>query len=100
MYTAPSKQAQGEALYAKVDIPPYTVYALYGGFTLTQDEMDDLRKSQNASFNERGIGPKDPEAIGAWMYRSENKLLIFSLNVVLKASSAVHLQAQHSILRP
>ncbi len=59
----------GEATFATRDVPAYTVFVLYGGMLLTNDQFQDFREEQEKQFKYRKWHRDNPEATALWMYR-------------------------------
>ena len=63
----------GEGLFAREDIPPDTVFVLYGGHVLTDAEMKDFMEEEQEANRRANIGLTDPAATAKWMYRHHIK---------------------------
>ena len=59
----------GEGLFAREDIPPDTVFVLYGGHILTDAEMKDFLKEEQEANRRANISGTDPAATAKWKYR-------------------------------
>ncbi len=59
----------GEATFATKDVPANTVFVLYGGMLLTNDQFQDFRDSLAKQFKDKEWHRDHPDATALWMYR-------------------------------
>lgn len=71
LYLKPSKEypLAGEGAHAKIDVPAFTPFSLYGGHIMTQRELGERKNKQVEDLKARGLSMRDPEGYDTWKYR-------------------------------
>ena len=71
----------GEGLFAREDIPPDTVFVLYGGHILNKVEMDNFRKEESEANRRDNISASDPVGSAKWKYRHNIRICDLAIDI-------------------
>ena len=83
----------GEGLFAREDIPPDTVFALYGGHILDKVEMENFRKEESEANRRGNISASDPVGSAKWKYRHNIPMCDLDIDIPPEYGTAGHFRA-------
>ena len=81
----------GEGSFAKEDIPPNTIYALYGGLILNKSDIDEYTIERNKVYKANKWTKIHPQVIDDWKYRYIIGFILISKNLFVLECPISHL---------